>query len=109
MNPTNNHNDNYAPPRPGDFSFMSSNKMWPKSLSNAYQAITRLNLWDFMKTEVPPTDCGYMFWRHPNLNQISEAIADDGHSGASFACCMRNMELIAKRGWDNYVTIQMRA
>ena len=33
---------------------------------------------------------GYMFNNNPQLKIISELVDEDGHSGASFACCLHN-------------------
>ena len=67
--------------------------------------ITRLELWDWFRTESPPENQGYSWWNHPNINKISDNLQDDQgnldnpHSGASFACSMRNMQAIAKEGF----------
>ena len=96
----NNHSDHFI--EDGDFSFIKD-KHWGKSLKNAYNTITINNLWDFFKTECPPNGKGYLYWEHPNINKIGYLLSMDGHSGASFAICMRNMEYIAKNGWSAYV------
>jgi hypothetical protein len=68
--------------------------------------VTRLELWDWFRIESPPEDTGYSWWNHPNINKISEnlqndeGILDNPHSGASFACSMRNMQSIAKNGFE---------
>ena len=33
---------------------------------------------------------GYMFNNSPQLRIISDLVEEDGHSGASFACCLHN-------------------
>lgn len=71
-------------------------------LQNMYEAITRLGLWSFMSQD-PPLSDGYMFWNADEVRRISDAVRLDGHSGSSFAFCMRHMHFIAKRGWDAYV------
>ena len=60
-------------------------------------------MWDFMKNESPPDNSGYVFWDHNNVMLISELLDTDAHSGYCFSICMKNMEFIAKKGWDNYV------
>ena len=68
-------------------------------------SITRLELWDWFRTERPPENQGYSWWNHPNINKISNNLQDDQgnfdnpHTGASFACSMRNMQVIAKEGF----------
>ena len=67
--------------------------------------VTRLELWDWFKEESPPEDTGYCWWGHENINKISDNLMDDNgnldnpHSGASFACAMRNIQAIAKEGF----------
>jgi hypothetical protein len=85
----------------GDFSFIK-NVIWRQALSNAYAKIESKNIWALFK-ETVPDNSGYMFWDHPILSNLSYELDSDGHSGASFAICMRNMEYIAKNGWDSYV------
>ena len=70
---------------------------------NAYDAITKEELWDWLKTESPPADKGFMFWSHPNLDKLHPHLIEAGHSGASFAMTMRVMEFIAKDGWGAFV------
>ena len=83
---------------------------WPtdyfsKDLRLMAATITRLELWDWFKIESPPENQGYSWWNHPNINKISDNLQDDQgnldnpHSGASFACSMRNMQAIAKKGF----------
>ena len=46
-----------------------------------------------------------MFWDHQNIKLIHKYIVkkyDDVHSGASFACSMRNAEFIAKKGFNKW-------
>jgi hypothetical protein len=73
-------------------------------LSNMCEAITELNLWDWLRTFTPKENEGFMWSRSPEINQIAShpKVDSDGHSGASFAWTMRNMEVIAKRGWYHY-------
>ena len=35
-----------------------------------------------------------MWTNHPNINKISELVYSDGHSGASFAICLRKSKKI---------------
>ena len=37
-----------------------------------------------------PDNDGYMFNDNPLLKIISDLVEEDGHSGASFACCLHN-------------------
>ena len=72
------------------------------SLLDMAQTTTRLGLWDWFQTENPPGDSGYMFWGHPNVNKISNGLADNQHSGATFGYCMRQMQTIAKQGFETW-------
>ena len=47
------------------------------------------DLCEWLKTFEPDKDKGFMFTNHPNIDIISQAVANDGHSGASFALCVR--------------------
>ena len=53
-------------------------------------------------------ECGFMFDTHPDpvvkttIDKINSTI-DSGHSGSSYGWTMRNLESIAKNGWDLYV------
>ena len=46
-----------------------------------------------------------MFWGHENVNKISDGLEKNDHSGATFGYCMRQMQFIAKNGfnaWNKY-------
>lgn len=63
--------------------------------------VTRLELWDWFQTD-PPDNKGYMFWKHPNIDSISNGLQNNHHSGATFSHCMRIMQAIAEQGFDNW-------
>lgn len=87
--------------QPGDFSFINSDFDRPY-LADMYQAITEAGAWEEMKSD--PGEGGYMFGKQDVSNKITPFMKlADQHSGASFAICMRNMQYIAKNGWNNYV------
>ena len=72
-------------------------------LRDAYDAITQCNLWDWMRTYEPEEGRGFMFSRDPNLDAINDAMKYTGHSGASYALVMRQMQAIAKAGgWEPF-------
>jgi len=73
-------------------------KLERELLTDAHQAITACDLWDWMKTYTP--DKGFMFSSHPNLDRINAAMKYTGHSGTSYGWTMRTMENIAKLGWN---------
>jgi len=72
-------------------------------LQSAYDAITFVDGWDFMKTY--RTD-SFMFESNipDKLKQINDKIQElySGHSGASYGCVMRCMESIGKLGLDEF-------
>tara|TARA_B100000795_G_scaffold173852_1_gene131188 strand:- start:582 stop:962 length:381 start_codon:yes stop_codon:yes gene_type:complete len=63
---------------------------------------TRLNLWEWFKNEDPPEGNGYMFWGHPNVGKISDGLDNNDHSGATFGYCMRQIQFIAKNGFESW-------
>lgn len=71
-------------------------------LQDMDNTITKLELWDWMKTYEPEEGKGFMFSFHPNIDLIRNNISYTGHSGSSYGWTMRTMELIAKKGWDNF-------
>jgi hypothetical protein len=74
-------------------------------LTDAYDAITTADLWDFMRHPSTPGRDGFMFSSAIELAMIN-AEMKVGHSGASYAWVMRHMERIAKDGmtvWANGV------
>lgn len=72
------------------------------SLKDMADTVDRLELWDWFKNDSPPEDSGYMYWRHPNINKISNGLSNNDHSGATFGYAMRCMQAIAKQGFDNW-------
>ena len=71
-----------------------------EDLLNMANAITILELWDWMKNNEPPEDKGYAWWGHSNINKIDQTIVKNGHSGATFAHALRIMQYIANNGFD---------
>ena len=70
--------------------------------SSAFDAITQLELWSFMRNFSGES---FIFSSAPEVSRISAKIAElgyHGHSGASFGFTMRAMEYIAKNGIDRY-------
>ena len=70
-----------------------------KMFLSAYNTITQMEMWDFIKNYEPPETTGFMFDRNPTLLSILEKIAENynnNHSGGSMAFTMRKMQEIAK-------------
>ena len=76
------------------------------SVSNVIVADMALPVNCLYDERVPGSKKGLIeFWEPaagPELNAIAQATDAMGHSGASFALCMRHMECIAKEGWIDY-------
>lgn len=85
----------------GNFGFVSSASD-RNILSNAFNSITKLDLWNVFDID-PPQDSGYIFWENDDVKKIASSLDSDGHSGASFAYVMRHMQFIRKNGWNAYV------
>ncbi len=88
--------------QPGDFSFITDNST-RFYLEDAYDCITELGLWDFLRDNNPPADKGFMFWNHPRLNELGQKL-DGGHSGASYGFTMRAMQSLAQSSWPSWVS-----
>lgn len=86
---------------PGDFCFVND-KHDAEMLADGYNAITDLNLWNWLENYTPEKGEGFMFSNHENITKICNAMKNSG-SGATFSWTMRNMEYIAKHGWETYV------
>lgn len=69
-------------------------------LADAYQAITKADMWEYMRQPSTPGKDGFMFSPAIELAAINAEMTYDGHSGASYAWTMRQMEAIAKGGWS---------
>ena len=85
--------------KPGDFSSFKDCEM----LDTAYKAITLAEGWNFLKMY---NTNSFMFGESPpQLERIDAKIHTlyPGHSGCSYGWTMRQMESIAKNGWDAYI------
>ena len=72
-------------------------------LQSAHQAITSCELWDWLRDY---NTNAFMWDRSPELAIIKEKMREDpingNHSGASYGWTMRQMEAVAKSGYDAY-------
>lgn len=95
----------------GDFdSIVSLDAMSKDMLKSAYAAVSSVEGgWDFLASYSPPENQGFMFVNPapPMLQKIEDAIleAEGGHSGSSYGWTMRQIEYIAKKGWDAFVDL----
>jgi hypothetical protein len=71
-------------------------------LQDAYDAVTKADMWDYLKLPTTPGKDGFMFSPAIELAAINAEMVFDGHSGASYGWTMRQMESIAKKGWETY-------
>jgi len=82
------------------FNFVSNN-MERIVLIDAYEAVNDMNLWDYLKEN---TFESFTYYKGP-YKQLHEELLEKAdksnfHSGASYGITMRNMERIAKEGFD---------
>ncbi len=89
-------------PTPGDFAAIPGMDSWEASmLKDIYDAVTAANCWDAMKESSVES---FMFHGPSWVNQVHKHMKlHDQHSGSSYGITMRNVESIAKNGWEPYV------
>ena len=68
----------------------------PYLVLNAIEAIQSLDLVDFVKN-FDDDERGFMWSNDPRVKRIGDKIIDDGHSGASFACTLRECQNIFRK------------
>jgi hypothetical protein len=76
-------------------------------LTDAYNAVTQADAWEWLKKDTTPGIDGFMFCRDPVLDKISSFMKVE-HSGASMSHVMRHMEFIAKEGWYAYMSQRVK-
>lgn len=85
----------------GDFSNTKYDEQSRKYLKDAYDTVTRLDLWNRMKED--PGDGGFTFSNKAYVDQIGNGLEfRDEHSGSSFGWMMRIIQWIAQDGWDAF-------
>ena len=90
------------------FDFITD-KMERTVLMDAYEAVCDMNLWNYLKEN---TFESFTYYNGPyvqlHLKLLEKADKSNLHSGASYGITMRNIEAIAKDGFDvwktNYIT-----
>ena len=86
----------------GDFSFVteSMDREW---LTHDFQVVEKMpGAWEMLRDHDP--DQNFLWETQSLFWDILKESMWWGHSGASMAISLRNMERIAKIGWDAYVT-----
>jgi hypothetical protein len=71
-------------------------------LQDAYEAVTKADMWEYLRLPTTPGKDGFMFSPSIELAAISAEMQYQGHSGASYAWVLRQMEAIAKGTWDGW-------
>ncbi len=67
----------------------SEKNHWQRCVENAMAFLeARPELADFVK-KFSNDDTGFVWSADPRISAIAEGLDKDGHSGASFACCLR--------------------
>ena len=91
-------------PRRGDFSFISDDTT-RDALQSAFTVCERTpGAWNLLLPE-PPSG-GFAFDNRPQLSSLKNEIDSayrPGHSGGTMAFTLRNMQGIARLGWDQWV------
>jgi hypothetical protein len=89
----------------GDFDFVRDDSI-KAFLKSAHRAISLCELWDWMRIYTPPPNTGFMWSKAPELDRLKQQMWKDPvngyHSGSSYGFIMREMECIAKNGYENY-------
>ena len=97
------YNDNYY--GNGDFDFIKDTHV-KDLLKSAHKAITLCELWDWFRIYEPTTNTGFMYCKTSQLDRLKLQMWKDpineNHSGSSYALIMREMEYIAKYGYNHF-------
>jgi hypothetical protein len=72
-------------------------------VQDGINAVMRAEMWEYMAKPTTPGKDGFMFCTDPEMDVINKKIQYGGHSGSSFGWTMRQVEYIAKNGFDAYV------
>ena len=91
----------------GEFEYVK-NESIRIMLVNAYLGITLAEGWDFMRDDID----SFMISQDPKMKEITEKMWSlpngDLHSGSSFGCIMREMQLLAQYGEDVHKNIYVK-
>jgi hypothetical protein len=61
-------------------------------VKNMKQVVEDKDLAKWLVSFEPRDNEGFIWTQHKNINIISGGVANDGHSGASFALCLRQVK-----------------
>ena len=84
---------------PGDFSFVND-ATWRESLTHDYKCLTP-ECWTALRNHDETKS--FLWETHGHIWDMIRADMWGGHSGASMALSLRDLERIAKFGWDAFV------
>jgi hypothetical protein len=89
----------------GEFDFVKDESI-RTFLKSAHRAINLCELWNWLRIYQPKHDRGFMWSKTPELDRLNKQMMKDPinneHSGSSYGFIMREMEYIAKNGYNNY-------
>jgi hypothetical protein len=80
------------------------NKLEREMYTNAWNAITLTNNWDFVAQNIE----NFAFSTDPRIYEITEKMEElgyNGHSGVSFSLTMRSMQYLVKYGEEKFKTL----
>ena len=87
-------------PPEGDFSFITDD-CTRDMLTDAYNAVTLAEIWDFMKEE-PEEGKGFMFSSDKRYQCVGDYMKYVGHTGSSYGWTMCAMQYLAQNGWTKF-------
>lgn len=87
----------------GDFSWYPC-EIYRDGLTKTFKAVTNCNAWGYLSCFNPKSNEGWTDDAVINLIINECELLGTGHSGASFAICIRVMQCIAQKGWEYYST-----
>lgn len=73
-----------------------------RMLKDAHSAVFKADKWEYLRDPTTPGKDGFIFCKDIELSHILAEMEYQGHTGASFAWVMRQMEAIAKGSWDDW-------
>ncbi len=84
-----------------DFSFIKD-ETTRFYIQDAYNVVSAVDGgWEFLRTFPSDVKTSFMFSQHPMVHKFARQMYN-GHSGASFGCTLRAMEVIAKQGFAEF-------
>jgi len=95
-------------PTAGDFASILGMDEWDaKMYKDAYDATNAADMWETMRNTSTES---FMFKAGSWVNEIHKHMKLlDTHSGCSYGITLRNVEMVAKQGWEAYVDAKVVA